>query len=116
MSNLNPGIVRTVEWLNAHGFKTIDSGDGETHDYECDRPYPYVVMITSPDKLVDEAERLYSLLSSEGFLLAPFGCESDACIQASYDPADGTAVIELINLADKDWQATQANTLSDHGD
>lgn len=37
--NLNPGIARTVQWLNSQGFMTTDSGDGATHDHECDRDH-----------------------------------------------------------------------------
>ena len=43
--DINPGIRRTVEWLNAHGFRTTDSGDGVTHMAECDRGYAYVSII-----------------------------------------------------------------------
>jgi hypothetical protein len=35
--NLNPGIAKTVALLNWMGYRTTDSGDGETHDHECDR-------------------------------------------------------------------------------
>ena len=45
MDKLNPGIVKTVKMLNDAGYTTTDSGDGETHDYECDRDVGYVVVV-----------------------------------------------------------------------
>lgn len=54
---LNPGIVKTVEFLRTNGFITMDSGDGETHAFECDQPYPYVHMRCAPIEMVPELHR-----------------------------------------------------------
>jgi len=103
---LNPGIRKTVEWLNAHGFVSCDSGDGKTHDFGCDRTYPYVVVKLPPfaiDSLVGEADRLKRLVEDQiGFPIEPLGPDPGAKpeIQASYDPASGSALIDLMGVTD----------------
>jgi hypothetical protein len=101
MSELNPGIRKTVKWLNDNGFRTVDSGDGQTHDYECDREDPYVVIACAPTKLVGEAIRLRALVQKQGVTITPIG-EGFACIQASYDPANDYGCIELVGVRDKE--------------
>lgn len=102
MANLNPGIREVVAWLNKHGFRTTDSGDGKTHDYECDRDYPYVVIrIPDAPRLVYETNRLFLLLVDLGIRARPIGREPGAVeIQASYDPGNSTAVIDVMGLDD----------------
>jgi hypothetical protein len=56
--DINPGIRRLVELLTISGFKTVDSGDGETHDYACDLPWPFVAMECSPHIVIGESIRL----------------------------------------------------------
>lgn len=89
MSALNPGIVETVLWLNRNGFETCDSGDGETHDYECDSDFPYVHMMVKAEHLAQEAKRLRELLKKQfGIDTVPLDeSMSTASIQATYDPA-----------------------------
>ena len=105
--DLNPGIVRTVRWLRFHGFKTCDSGDGGTHLAECDRPYAYVSMRTTPSAMYSETESLKELLVSIGFSPLPISHAFDPegtlrapCIQLTYDPVDGIAVIDLMGVCD----------------
>lgn len=97
---LNPGIVKTVEWLNANGFVTCDSGDGVTHDFECDLPIPYVHMEVEPGKLVAETDRLRSLLESEHGVEFELQTEEGTAktIEASYNPIDGLGIISLLNV------------------
>lgn len=102
MTNLNPGIRRTVVWLNeVGGFRTTDSGDGKTHDYGCDRDHPYIVItVDKPEKfLVKEANRLHTVLLYRGIEVVPVG-EGGPCIQASYDPVNEIGVIDLSNVDD----------------
>lgn len=106
-ADLNPGIVRTVTWLRAHGFDTRDSGDGQTHQHACDRGYAYVSARVDPARLIHECGRLVVLLAEAGLEVAPIarGFEgadgvSRPCIQGSYDPGDGVAVIDLMGLCD----------------
>ncbi len=106
-AGLNPGIRRTVAWLRERGFDTCDSGDGATHEHPCDRPYPYVAMRTLPVRLVTEAHRLVAELArvgvpvlSMGHAFDPDGRPTGVAIQASYDPGDGVAVLDLVGLDD----------------
>jgi hypothetical protein len=97
VGKLNPGIVRTVAWLNELGFKTCDSG-GKTHEYECDRDHAYVV-IEVANGLFGETHRLVEELKAKGVLVQPIG-SSGPCIQASYDPANRLMFIDLMNVDD----------------
>jgi len=103
---LNPGIRRTVEMLNRAGFETCDSGDGETHEYGCDRPYPYVVIMVPAFALVEETGRLVDILEDIGITVDPIS--EDDCgvhIQATFDPGikDGryAAMIDLQGVHDR---------------
>ena len=96
---LNPGIRETVRWLRSLGFETIDSGDGETHEYECDRDGAYVCILCRSSALAKEARRLMRALLDRGIMVGPV-YEGTTHIQASYDPANGFAVIELVGVTD----------------
>lgn len=104
IKKLNPGIRNLVYQLNAWEFKTIDSGDGETHYFECDRNYPYVSILTeNKESLCDEADRLMNLLwSSYQIEIFPQHISHKPSIQASYDPANKIAIIDLMGVLDKD--------------
>lgn len=100
---LNPGIVRVVEWLRANGFDTTDSGDGQTHDHPCDRPYPYVVM----RGVEADARRLAAHLRGLGIPLPPstevWGegeTPIGVMIQYTYNPVEDLGLVELIGLDD----------------
>jgi hypothetical protein len=99
---LNPGIRGLVLWLRQEGFHTVDSGDGATHDYGCDRPQPYVVMwVEEAEQLVQEARRLRDLLWGRGVVLGPCGEEGAPYLQASYDPVEGSCFLDLSNVTDE---------------
>lgn len=102
MTGINPGIRRTVEWLNEGGFKTTDSGDGATHDYECDRAYPYAVIVTTKEKLIGEAERLAAALAARGVIVGDLDEEGRGpYVQAMFVPgSDVEAMIDLQNVDD----------------
>lgn len=97
---INPGIWKTVAWLNENGFETTDSGDGVTHSYTCDRTVGYVVIKTTPSTLVSETSRLVDLLKDKKLKLAPVGFFGGVNIQASYDPADESAIIDVSSISD----------------
>lgn len=97
---MNPGIRLTVAWLDSIGFTTTDSGDGKTHEYECDRDHAYVVMVVDPEDLIAEAERLKRALTNRGIGVSSIG-EGAPAIQASYDPSNGLAVLDLMGLDDE---------------
>ena len=88
---VNPGIRKIVEWLNDHGFNTCDSGDGKTHDFECDQNVPYVHMQVPDYAMVSESKRLASLLRTKLHIeVQPMdeGCTVPV-VEARYNPADG---------------------------
>ena len=106
--DLNPGIREWVQRLNEAGFRTCDSGDGETHDHACDREWGYVTMIVEdPGALVEEAQRLVALLQSWGVAIAPMTMEGPTkggvYVQASYSPRplDGIAFIDVQGCHDR---------------
>jgi len=99
INSLNEGIRGTVRWLTENGFKTTDSGDGQTRDYECDQDKPYVHMLAIPEYLVEETDRLVALLALRGIKVHAWDGECNVpCVESHYDPIDGFAVITLWNV------------------
>lgn len=94
---LDPGIRRTVWWLQCEGFHTTDSGDGVSkkeaiEDNEA-LPLPHVFMTCDPKALIGAANKLRDLLCSIG--LAGAGR-----VEGSYSPDDGIAIIALYDVND----------------
>lgn len=112
---LNPGIRQFVIWLNKNNFQTTDSGDGDAHDFPCDRDYPYVVVkLNSSDKLLTESKRLLQLLTSVGILgtkhrvnIEKINPETNPYINASYDPVDDLSIIDIGFINDKSADFTK---------
>jgi len=102
VSPLNPGIARTVAWLNALGFETTDSGDGKTHDFECDRPHPYVVIVSARETLLDDTERLRVALLGRDIAVGDLREDGTGpYLQACYVPGSiEPATIDLQNVDD----------------
>lgn len=98
---LNPGIAETVHWLNERDFQTCDSGDGKTHDYGCDRPHAYVVMVVDPRELIGEARRLRLELAKVGIEVGSLNDRGEPSIEATYDPGDDTALLDLCFVDDE---------------
>jgi len=98
---LNPGIRRTVKLFNDLGFITVDSGDGEAHEFDCDRECGYVVIRAEWGMLVTTAKSLALALRARGVALAAVGKVGATTIQASYDPVDDSAIIDINNITDK---------------
>lgn len=97
--DLNPGIRKVVALLNEWGWTTVDSGDGQTHDYECDRDVGYVVVsIPEEDHLREEADLIYKVLKERGVVMGPDACH----IQANYCPFDGHGLVDIHNIHDRD--------------
>jgi hypothetical protein len=105
-SQLNPGIRRTVCWLRSLGFDTCDSGDGQTHEHECDRPYAYVSMRGRQE----DADRLRRVLMHSGIPVLSSteawgqdGAEQPLGVHIaySYDPANGIGIVDLVGLRDE---------------
>jgi hypothetical protein len=113
LTTLNPGIRRTVAFLRANGFETIDSGDGRTHEYECDQPTAYVhMLVATPDDLISETQRLYDVLGDRIVFRDPV-MDGDTVtlgpmVEAHYSPRDGIATISLWHVDDALLEGHQA--------
>ena len=115
-SALNPGIRRTVRWLRHHGFTTVNSGDGKTHQCECDANYPFVTITVPPEGLVAEADRLYALLRGLNIPVTHLnenGSTDSVALDATYFPLDRTSVLSLTGLDDMMLQGAQLDKLVD---
>jgi hypothetical protein len=103
-SELDPGIRETVRRLNDLGFETTDSGDGVSKpDMECAQSVPNVAITCKGKDMCVIADRLMREVTRGGFSVEPVGT-GKVFIQATYDPADGTAVIQLIGVSDDGWR------------
>ena len=100
---LNPGIVKTVKLLTDAGYKTCDSGDGETHDFPCDRELGYVVVrLTASQGLVHCCHRISSILKKHGITLTDNPEETGGTqVNGSYDPYNGISLVDVYNISDK---------------
>lgn len=88
-NELDPGIRWVVIWLNKIGFETTDSGDGRTKPPGPDvLPYAHVAIKSSPTSLLSDADHLRRRIDD-----ARPGGSVMPSIQATYDPADQSAVI-----------------------
>lgn len=104
---LDPDIAGLVEWLNANGFVTTDSGDGHSKlegagsydDPDCLR-VPHVAIASTPDTLRADADRLQLLLATSG--VAESTLERFWQIEATYYPAGNGALILLTGLLTAD--------------
>lgn len=93
-------IQDVVEFLQSERFNTVDSSDGETHEDECDCDMPYVAISVKHSSLLDyHANRVKYALQRSGIEPTPVG-EDGVSIQATFDPVDDTALIEVIGLTD----------------
>jgi len=99
LASLNPGIREVVAFVRSLGLDTCDSGDGRTHEHLCDQERAYVAAQVAPEGLVAAADRLRRALCARGIRVASIGLGGVA-IQASYDPANGVALVELTGLDD----------------
>lgn len=97
-SHLDPGIRKLVRLLNDLGFETTDSGDGVSKVGAIARghalDYPHVFIAATASTMKRRADMLMRRLRKEGIQVSP------GQIQASYDPADGSAVIALMGIDD----------------
>lgn len=110
VASLNPGIRDAVLALREAGFDTQNSGDGQTHDCECDRDYPFVVIRVDPADLVATADRLALFLSEKGISVdedGPDGLPEDSVnIEAFYNPAyvDNDGYLDVTSLTLAPWK------------
>lgn len=102
IAGLDPGIRKTVLWLNSLGFVTCDSGDGsKAETMECARDYPHVVVtVEDEDCLVYDTKIIVAELGKIGLEVKPISMENDLCMQASFDPATGSSYIDIMHIKD----------------
>lgn len=81
LAALDPGIRDTVAHLRASGFDTTDSGDG--HSKPADwfasgeaMPFPHVAALTTPSRMVADAERMASVLGGGWVVEASYATDS----------------------------------------
>ena len=95
---------RTLEWLRENLFDTEAAEEGCTHHMceEGDQEEVHIILVVNdPDKLVRESVRLRSLLESRGIEVLPLNPNTlTVGIQACFDPGDGQAVIDLMEVHD----------------
>jgi hypothetical protein len=90
-----------VELLNECGFVTCDSGDGQTGDFSCDRGFPYVMIeVHREGNAIADARRLKKVLEECGIAIHTINDGGRPYIQATFDPADGSAFVELAHVTD----------------
>jgi hypothetical protein len=93
--DIDVGVRVLVRRLRAKGFDTCDSGDGTKTGMGCARDHAHVTIQVKPDDLVSEARRLRDEVGYVGvFRLGPIG-SGGWSIQATYDPCDESAFIDL---------------------
>ena len=109
VEELDPGIRKTVLWLRSLGYETTDSGDGKTKPTggdECALTFPHVVIRVRPYQLQPVADGLMEMLRfHHGVEVTPMTPEASASaptptIEASYNPADGIAIVMLYGVDD----------------
>jgi len=98
---LSPGIRRTVVMLDKEGFHTTDSGDGTSNaGMGCEIAIPNVHMTCESGQLCSVADALHSLLGKYG-VDTNSDPEVGPVIQATYNPADGFAIVSLFGVDDE---------------
>jgi len=104
MDHICPGITKTVHWLQSHGFKTTDSGDGVSNEgMECSLDFPNVFMVTEPQLLISDCKRLALLRGEQGIQVGGMTMNGapKPHVEGSYDPSDDGAIISLFYVDDK---------------
>lgn len=103
LTDLSPGIARTVLWLRAQGFDTCDSGDGSNAaaGMECALPFANVSMIIDVGLFAVEAYRLLELVRARGVVIEPQSPdEASPSIQVTFDPVTQVCILSLFGVTD----------------
>ncbi len=101
---LDPGIRETVRRLNEWGFETTDSGDGVTKG-EDGESVPHVYVRCEAHHMISVARQLKILLERAGFCVEPVGPGDGIFIQATYDPANESAIVAVVGVRDSAWRS-----------
>lgn len=100
---LDPGIREVVRWLRYLGFDTTDSGDGVTKvgEMACAIAEPHVFMVVNDFELLDDADTLHTECSQLGLPAFDPNTMKGFKIEATYDPADASAILALYGVNDE---------------
>ena len=100
-TTLDPGIRAVVKLLNDNGFTTTDSGDGKTKtDMECALPFPNVVVASTPETMVADADAVVHVLKRAGVVFALDAEGAGPCVEATYIPTQHTGAFILVRDID----------------
>lgn len=100
LAALDPGIRRTVAWLRDLGFSTTDSGDGVSKGEDgLAFAHVFIVPNTWSDLVQTARLLLWHLQGHAKIDVGPVG-RGAVFIEASFDPFDGTAIVQLHGLDD----------------
>jgi hypothetical protein len=106
----DPGITRTVRYLQSCGFMTCDSGDGVSKP-DCGVPdadgivwnlaVPHVFMSVQPEQMIAEAQRLYIEVGAIT-RIDPDHCTKAPTVrvEGNYNPAENSAFLMLYGFHD----------------
>jgi len=102
-STLDPGITRTVGWLQGLGFHTTDSGDGVSkpkNERVFDFPH-VVIVVDNPEHLISESKRIQFFLELRGIFVEPQTEDGlGVSIEAAYDLGARVGTILLSGVSD----------------
>jgi hypothetical protein len=101
IEDVQPRMRRLVSLLRAHGFRTTDSGDGETNPaagMECALDVPHVVAVVEPASMASEADRCRRVLEDAGAVIGHGDDFADVVVQ--YSATDGHAILIVSGLTD----------------
>jgi hypothetical protein len=122
LNDLDPGIRRTVAWLQSNGFRTTDSGDGVAKFQDGDpmegaQDFPHVVCMATASTLCAEALRMMHAVAGLGVTVVQNGRREpgQAEVHASMDPVDGSAIVILVGVGDADLFPEQIDGQGDTG-
>lgn len=98
-SDIEPGILQTVLWLRAQGYRTVASCDGHGEDL------PWVTCdVPDPAEMVETSIRLHYLMVRNGLPADPVTddgkCQPYFRVEAHYFAPHGMAGVKLIGVDD----------------
>lgn len=102
--NLN----KTLAWLLDNDFVPIDPVEFEEDEFDND--YLHITLLSAPDHLISETNRLKTLLQAKNIPIDVITFDlSSPYIQASYDPSSQAAIISLFGVDDSYFEERVMN-------
>jgi hypothetical protein len=110
IDGLDPGIRKTVVWMNTLGYETTDSGDGKTKPAQGltledgVRPEAHVcIPFDREDQMhwYGWVDRLMWHMRALSISVVPVGHPDGVWLQMTYDPVTGRAILDVVHLDDE---------------